>query len=377
MSSLLDVTTPRVLIDRRRLRSNIVAMQALAKDAGVRLRPHSKTHKSPVIARWQIEAGAVGVCCAKLGEAEVMADAGIQDIRLPYPVHPTNAPRVLALLRTTRLSIIVDNLEVAKGWSAAMAAAGATLDILVKVDVGFHRCGIDPDAASALDTLKQISALPGLRFRGLLSHAGQAYLAQSAQEIRDIAQKEQSILVTLAGGLRDAGVDVPEISVGSTPTLTHAVGLSGVTEARAGVYVFGDLVQSNIGSCTIDDIALSVLATVIGHKRDTGRVIIDAGGLALSKDHGTAGQVVDYGYGQLCDIAGVPLDGLRVVEVNQEHGLVAPTLPGVVTAMFDALPIGARVRVLPNHACMTAAAYDAYQVDDGTALRLWPRCNGW
>src|SRR5512140_817226 len=139
-----DLPTPQVLVDRARLLKNIEQMQAIADVNHVRLRPHAKTHKIPAVAEWQVAAGAVGICCAKLGEAEVFADAGIRDIRLPYPVNPYNASRVLALMDRTNLSIIVDHLDVARGWSDAMAHAGRRLDVLIKVDVGFHRCGIDP-----------------------------------------------------------------------------------------------------------------------------------------------------------------------------------------------------------------------------------------
>ena len=141
---LSDLPTPQVLIDHTRALNNIARVQALASAAGARLRPHAKTHKSPVVARWQIDAGAIGISCAKIGEAEVFADAGITDIRLPYPVNPVNAPRLLALMDRATISIIVDHLDVARGWSEAMRRAGRTLDVLIKVDVGFHRCGIDP-----------------------------------------------------------------------------------------------------------------------------------------------------------------------------------------------------------------------------------------
>ena len=320
-------------------------MQALAKDAGVRLRPHSKTHKSPVIARWQIDAGAVGICCAKLGEAEVMADAGIQDIRLPYPVHPTNAPRVVALLRKTRLSIIVDNLEVARGWSSAMTAAGATLDVLVKVDVGFHRCGIDPDSPGALEMLKQVAALPGLRFRGLLSHAGQAYLARAAQEIRDIAQKEQSILITLAGGLRDAGIDVPEISVGSTPTARQIRSQRGITEMRPGNYVFFDRTQVGLGAASLDDCAMSVLTMVVSRPAPD-RVVFDAGSKMLSND-GIRGFGTATGHGIVFSDLTAPVEDttISVERLSEEHAVAR------VPADCPLKP-GDRVRIVPNHACV-------------------------
>src|SRR3954471_8595889 len=168
---LSDLPTPQVLIDHTRAMNNIARVQAIASAAGHRLRPHAKTHKSPVVAGWQIDAGAVGIACAKIGEAEVFVDAGIRDIRLPYPVNPVNAPRLLALMDRASISIIVDHPAVMRGWSEAMQHAGRTLDVLIKVDVGFHRCGIDP-LGDALGFVQTASTLPGLALRGLLSHAG-------------------------------------------------------------------------------------------------------------------------------------------------------------------------------------------------------------
>src|SRR5438477_7600548 len=186
---LSALPTPQVLIDRRRLLHNIDRVQQLASAAGMRLRPHAKTHKSPLVARWQIERGAVGICCAKLGEAQVFADAGIHDIRLPYPVNPSNAPRVIALMDRASISIIVDHPDVARGWSDAMTRAGRTLDVLIKVDVGFHRCGIDP-AGDALGFIQTIASLPAIRLRGLLSHAGHGYHAGSEEELAAVARRE-------------------------------------------------------------------------------------------------------------------------------------------------------------------------------------------
>src|SRR5436190_9994290 len=169
---LADLPTPQVQIDCRRAMANIDRVQQTVSAAGMRLRPHAKTHKSPIIARWQIERGAVGICCAKVGEAEVMAAAGIADIRLAYPINPSNAPRLLALMKHATVSIVVDHAAVARGWSDGMHGANRTLDVLVKVDVGFHRCGIDPDAPDTLDFIRSVASMPGLRLRGLLSHAG-------------------------------------------------------------------------------------------------------------------------------------------------------------------------------------------------------------
>src|SRR5438552_7546569 len=215
---LSELATPQVLIDRARLMRNIERTQALASSAGMRLRPHAKTHKSPVVARWQIDAGAVGVCCAKVGEAEVFVDAGITDIRLPYPVNPSNASRLVALMDRAAISIIVDHLDVARGWSDALQRSNRTLDVLVKVDVGFHRCGIDP-GAGALSFIKSIAAMPGLRLRGLPSHAGHGYHAASDEELASVARSEAEMLMRLKGDAARAGIALDEISVGATPTL--------------------------------------------------------------------------------------------------------------------------------------------------------------
>src|SRR5436309_13141971 len=210
MIPISDLPTPQVLIDRRRLLANIDRAQDLASSAGMKLRPHAKTHKSPAIARWQLERGAVGICCAKIGEAEVFAAAGIGDIRLPYPVNPVNAGRLLAIMGRANVSIIVDHLAVARGWSDAMQRAGRTLDVLVKVDVGCHRCGINPAERIAADFIRSVASMRGLRLRGLLSHAGHGYHAASEEELCAVAAREAGILTTLRDRARLAGIELEE-----------------------------------------------------------------------------------------------------------------------------------------------------------------------
>ena len=257
-------------------------MQAAADARGIHLRPHSKTHKSPVVAKWQIDRGAVGICCAKLGEAEVFANAGISDIRLPYPINPSNADRVVALLNRTRLSFIVDHPLVARQWSDAMAKAGKTVDVLVKVDVGFHRCGIDPFARDAVDMVRAVSALPGLNFRGLLSHAGHAYHAHTEAELRGMAENEAARMRDLADRCRTAGVAVEEVSAGATPPARFSLQQDGFTEYRPGNYVYFDRTQVALGAAALDDCALTVLATVVS-KPAKDRVIFDSGSKTLTE----------------------------------------------------------------------------------------------
>src|SRR3954471_18291022 len=191
---ITDIPTPAVLVDAGRLERNLSTMQAAANARGLRLRPHAKTHKSPAIARMQLDRGAVGICCAKLGEAEVFAAAGVNDIRLPYPLNPANADRVFALADRVTLSFIVDDPDVARAWSALGVQRGRQLNVLVKVDVGFHRCGIDPAGERAPAVVAEIAALPGLNFLGLLSHAGHGYGAGSAAEAEAIAVDEARTL---------------------------------------------------------------------------------------------------------------------------------------------------------------------------------------
>lgn len=358
MPTLADIPTPRVFVDRGRMAANIAAMQARANAAGVRLRPHSKTHKSPIVAKLQLEAGAAGICCAKLGEAEIMVEAGITDIRLPYPVNPSNAARVMVLQDRARLSIIVDDLGVATEWSALMAAANRKLDVLVKVDVGFHRCGVNPEAPDVLTTIRAIAALPGLNFLGLLSHAGQSYGAESEEALAEIAADEIAILTRLASELRRAGRRVAEISVGSTPTSRFISAQPGATEMRPGNYVFLDRTQVGLGAATLDDCALGVVATVVS-RPSPGRVIFDSGSKVLSSD-GLRGFGRPTGHGLVFpDLnTSVPDASIVIERLSEEHA-VARILPGIP------LRPGHRVRILPNHSCVVTNLTDELLLVDG------------
>jgi D-serine deaminase-like pyridoxal phosphate-dependent protein len=359
-----DLRTPVVLVDVARVRANISRMQAAASANGLRLRPHAKTHKSPVIANWQLEAGAAGVCCAKLAEAEVFADEGIEDIRLPYPIHPSNADRAARLLDRVRLSIIVDDAAVAREWSDAMCAAGRTLDVLVKVDVGFHRCGIEPVADDAGAFVAATASLPGLRLRGLLSHAGHAYNAGSDQELAAIAAEEARLLHMVAGDARGRGVAIDEISVGATPTARFSLRTAGLTELRPGNYAYFDRTQVALGSAGLTDCALTVLATVVSRHGD--RVIFDSGSKTLSSDlmRGKA----DAGYGAVfTDLESQSAidQGLHIERLSEEHATVRLLHEGA------RLRPGDRVRILPNHSCVVSNLVDEVVLVDG--LRVLQR----
>jgi len=337
---------------------NIARVQALASAAGIRLRPHAKTHKSPDVARWQIERGAVGVCCAKLGEAEVFVDAGIDNIRLPYPVNPSNASRVIALMDRASISIIVDHLDVARGWSAAMARVGRTLDVLIKVDVGFHRCGIDPDG-DALGFVRAVASMPGLKLRGLLSHAGHAYHAASDEELCAIAQQEAETLTRLRDAASRSGIPLDELSVGATPSLRFSVRQSGLTELRPGNYVYFDRTQVSLGAASLDDCALTVMATVV--TKHPGRIILDCGSKTLTNDQARGITNVP-GYGAVLADEGAPPrhvdETLTIERLSEEHATVR------VTGSTRLEP-GDRVRVVPNHSCTVSNLVDVVRLVEG------------
>jgi D-serine deaminase-like pyridoxal phosphate-dependent protein len=360
-----ELRTPFAFIDMTRVRANIRAMADRAAAAGVKLRPHAKTHKSAVIAKMQIDAGAVGVRCAKLREAEVLAGAGIGDIRLPYPVHPSNADRVIALLPQTKLSIIVDDMDVAKGWSAAMTKAGKTLDVLVKVDVGFHRCGINPAAADAPDRVAFVASLPGLNFRGLLSHAGQAYHAQSEMELEHMAMREAEMMSDLATRASLAGAKIEEVSVGSTPTArfidkqVKQVAHFAPTEMRPGNYVFLDRTQVALGAATLDTCAMFIEATVVSRPAPD-RVILDSGAKTLALD-GARGFGTFPGHGLVIHMDGTPDETLLIERLSEEHATVRALSP-------TRLRIGDRVRVLPNHACVVTNLMDELVMAENGAV---------
>jgi D-serine deaminase-like pyridoxal phosphate-dependent protein len=360
---LADLSTPAVVIDRSKAQNNIRGMQDGATSRGLRLRPHAKTHKSPLVAGWQLDAGAVGLACAKLGEAEVFADGGVTDIRVPYPLNPSLAPRVLALLdRGVRLSFIVDHLAVARGWSEAMTTAGHEVEILVKVDVGFHRCGIDPRLPGAGDFVIEIARMKGLMLRGLLSHAGQSYLATSDAELEAIAQGEASILRALATDVRRRGVAIEEISVGATPTARFSRLQHGITELRPGNYVYFDRTQVGLGAATLAECALTVLATVVS-KPATDRIILDCGSKTLSSDAARgAGSPAGYGV-VFSDFESVEADLSLVIDrLSEEHAVVR------VTTGNTRLEPGDRVRVLPNHSCVVSNLVDQAWLADGLTI---------
>jgi D-serine deaminase-like pyridoxal phosphate-dependent protein len=336
-----QLSTPAVVVDLDVLERNISRMAARARDAGVRLRPHAKTHKCPEIGRMQRAAGAWGLSLAKVGEAEVFVDAGFDDLFVAYPVVGADkGRRLLQLTDRARLAVGVDSVEGARTLAEPFHSAGRTLEVVLKVDVGYGRVGVPPERA--VELARRVAELPGLRLRGVFTHAGHGYLAETRAGVDEIARLEGERLAEAAALLRGAGLPVDEVSVGSTPTAAVAMRVRGVTECRPGNYVFHDASQVALGTCAVEDCALTIVATVVSVPAPD-RAVVDAGSKTLSSD---PLRPRPGGHGRLLGRES------RIEKLSEEHGVVA-VAPG------EAFHVGERVRILPNHACVVANLHDS------------------
>jgi D-serine deaminase-like pyridoxal phosphate-dependent protein len=371
--SIHDLPTPALILDRSRLKRNAARMRAKVATLGVTLRPHVKTSKSINVLKALSDGADLPITVSTLAEARHFFAHGVTDILYAVGIAPVKLPEVADLIRAgCNLRVILDTFEAADTVREFVETQGLQIEALIEIDSDGHRAGVATDDP----LLIEIGRALGSNLAGVMTHAGASYDCRTSTEFEAMAEQERALAVEAAERLRAAGLPSPIVSVGSTPTLHYARSLGGVTEARAGVYAFGDLVQAELGTCAIDDIAISVIASVIGHNRRHGRVLIDAGFLALSRDRGTADLPVDWGYGAVCDpVSGAIIEGVTVSSTNQEHGIITARLGEID---FDRFPIGSRVKILPNHACATAAAYDRYFVTDGGEIvDVWQRVNGW
>ena len=374
---LSDLQTPCLVLDVDRMDRNIARLRAKLDGLGVTLRPHLKTAKSVEIARRMMNTPQGPATVSTLREAELFAEAGITDVIYAVGVTPSKLAKVIELRRGgCDLAVLLDTVEQAQAVASASREAGIIIPALIEIDCDGHRSGILPGDA---DRLRAIAAalVDGGELRGVLTHAGGSYSARG-NKLKDCADAERKAVIEAATILRKAGYACPIVSMGSTPTAHNAVVLDGVTEVRAGVFIFFDLVMAGIGICKVEDIAISVLATVIGHQREKGWILIDAGWMAMSQDRGTSKQEVNQGYGLVCDVSGQPFDNLILADANQEHGIIT-VRPGS-DAGLPALQIGDRVRILPNHACATGAQHQAYHVVRGACDVVedeWQRFGGW
>lgn len=371
---LQTIKTPSLLLDVERVRRNAEQMARRVNAMGANLRPHVKTHKCVEVARLQTEGHSGGLTVSTLAEARAFAAHGFRDILYAVPIEPGKFAEVCEIARDCeRFSVITDDADIPALLEEAARQNGVKLDVFLKVDCGYHRCGVNAKSPEAFDIARQITDAKNLRFAGILTHAGHSYHADSEDERLGIARAERDVMVHLAERLRADGVEVPTVSIGSTPTITCVDHLEGIDEARPGNYIFFDAFQATLGSCRFDDCALTVLTAVTHRDRERKKIIVDAGAISLSKDRGAVEFDAECGYGRVWDLQGSELN-LRVESLSQEHG----TIFVEDNVLFDRLRVGTRLRVLANHSCLTAAQYDFYNViENERIVDRWRRYNGW
>jgi D-serine deaminase-like pyridoxal phosphate-dependent protein len=376
--TLETVLTPCLVLDRGRVARNAQQMQTRAQHLGVALRPHMKTAKSVEVGRLLVGEGAAMATVSTLAEASAFLAAGFVDVLYGVGIPPLKLPEAARAARAGpgRLRLVVDTVEAAAAAAAFVAAHGPLFDVLVEIDSDGRRAGVMPGETELLLSIARELSGAGI-LAGVMTHAGGSYAAGDPSAIAQVAETERRAVVEAASLIRDAGLVCPIISVGSTPTVRFARHLEGVTEVRPGVFSLHDLYQVGLGVAALEDVAVTVLATVIGRSQTSGRVLLDAGFLALSRDRSTGDQQEDWGFGRILTLDGVePMGDLMVARTNQEHGLVG-SRQGRTDPL--SLQLGQRVRILPNHACATAAGHDRYEVVDGdlVIVERWPRIAGW
>lgn len=365
MNDFSHLTTPALLVDRAIVARNCDRMREKAVASGVIFRPHAKTHKTVEIARMQ-HGGAIGpMTVSTLAEAEQLAGAGFRDITYAVPIAPEKLERAAKLAAgLEHLNILIDSFDALQAVESFARAHGVAFDVFLKVDCGYHRAGVDPDRPESEELARKIELSHAVRFRGLLTHAGHSYNVKTIAEIRAIGAGERGAVTRFRNRL---GFNLVR-SIGSTPTASVVDRFEECDEVRPGNYVFYDAFQATLGSCSLEDVAVSVLTTVVGSYPERNAMIVDAGALALSKDSGPDHIDPRFGYGIVCDEALRPLP-MKIHALSQEHGKVFAEQP---------LPVGSRLRVIPNHSCLTAAMFDVYHVvDRGSVVDAWRPVHGW
>lgn len=371
---IFTVKTPSLLLDISRLRNNAERMSAIAERNGVRLRPHVKTHKCIEVARIQTAGHDGAITVSTLAEARAFSDHGFTDITYAVPIERGKFGEAIDIFRSgIKLNLLTDDAATSRELDEVAGRAGVKFDVFLKVDCGTHRVGVEPHTSEAIDIPRQISDAANLNFAGILTHAGHSYNASSVDEILEVARHERDTMVELAETLREGGIEVPTVSIGSTPTISRVDHLNGIDEVRPGNYIFFDAFQATLGSCHFEDTALTVLAAVIHRDPARRRLVVDAGAIALSKDRGPVGLDAACGYGHVLDLNGIET-GMRVTSLSQEHG----EIDAGDTNMFDGIQVGDRLRILANHSCLTAAQHSHYDViEDGGIVDRWQIHSGW
>jgi D-serine deaminase-like pyridoxal phosphate-dependent protein len=372
--NLQDLKTPSLLLDVNRVKQNAQRIGSRVRAMGASLRPHIKTHKCIEVARIQTEGHSGAVTVSTLEEGRVFAANGFTDITYAVPIESGKFQAAIDLCRNCEwLALITDNVDVPAQLNDAAAKSGVTLNLFLKVDCGYHRCGVEPHTEEAREIPRSIVDSSNLRFAGILTHAGHSYHCETIEEVRSLAGHERDLMAEFAAELKSSGIPVPTVSIGSTPTITSVDHLKGIDEVRPGNYIFFDAFQATLGSCKPQDCALTVLASVVHRDIARRKVIVDAGAIAMSKDRGAEHIDSHCGYGWVLDMDGNDL-GLRVESMSQEHGVFIAK----DDSALDKLKVGTRVKILANHSCLTAAQHSHYEVVDGDKIvDRWQIHRGW
>lgn len=367
---LTDLRTPAFLIDLPGLKRNTSRMLERAKEHGVRLRPHVKTHKTVEIARMQTGSENGGITVSTLAEARAFLRAGFRDITYAFPVTPNKIDETAELMRDADdFHLLVDHSNTLEALISFARAKGVRFSMFLKVDSGLHRAGVDPKSYSSVGMARRMHFEEGILFQGILTHGGHAYLCRDRGEIREAAEGERATMARFAGLLRDEGIPCPIVSAGSTPTAVCGTSWEGVDELRPGNYVFFDKSQADIGTCGPDECAASVLATVAGHYPVRNQLLIDAGALALSKDRGAVhvGEEITFGA-----VLGHP--NFKIASLSQEHGIIECR----ERIDYETFPVGSLLRIIPNHSCLSATLFSKFHVVEGDeVVDEWIPVRGW
>lgn len=371
---LETIKTPSLIVDFERMKRNAERVANRAKELNINLRPHVKTHRCLEIARIQTEKTFGGIMVSTLAEAQFFSANGFSDIIYGVPIEKGKFGEAIEIAkRIEKFAVLTDDAETVKSLNDAAKNESAKIDVFLKVDVGAHRCGVEPNAKEAFEIPQKIADSSNLNFAGILTHAGQSYGANSPEKLLEVAQQERDLMRNLANELRAKGLEVPNVSIGSTPTFSAIDSLDGVTEFRCGNYIFFDAFQATLGSCSFSDCALTVLAAIVHKNFQHKKIVVDAGAVALSKDRGAVSFDENCGYGRVYDLEGNDLN-LRVGSVSQEHGEISV----LNESIFDKLKVGMRVRILANHSCLTALQHSHYYIlDDGKIVDKWEINRGW
>jgi D-serine deaminase-like pyridoxal phosphate-dependent protein len=374
MSNLQSLKTPSLVLDLERVRNNAARVGEIARRNGVKLRPHIKTHKCVEVGQIQTAGQSGAVTTSTLAEVWAFAGHGFDDFTYAIPIESGKFAEAIEIVKSgVKLNVLTDDLESSQSLNEAAKNAGVKLSVFLKVDCGYHRVGVEPHIPEAIEIPQFISESSNLHFAGILTHAGHSYNVRTVAEVVEIAGQERDRMVAFAEKLRSLGIEVPCVSIGSTPTISHIDHLQGIDEIRPGNYIFFDAFQATLGSCGFEDCALTVLASVTHRDRERKKIVVDAGAIALSKDRGAVEIDPTCGYGRVLDLAGNDLGG-RIGSVSQEHGVFY--IENEET--FDRLIVGSRVRILANHSCLSAAQHADYNIlENGEIVAQWKIHRGW